>query len=499
MKLKNKTFVYSLMVATIVGGLLISYLVFLLPSLYQDYQEKKIYNHVVDEFNYYQEHKQLSSRVATNVFALKVEHNSYDLRLSVGGNELLISIHDKEFKGIIDLFRNNKLNEDNIDNVFNLLKDKIKVFDSKNQIKVLRSSKIVYKEQKTKVKQLDKNSTLFQGSVLDTYSNVEYTSSFIYSKNDKEVVLFSSANVSPQTTDILPVILGSLTTLIPLIVLLAFVLSSIFAKTFVDPIIKLSKDATSRNSNDVFIPIEDSSKDEIGDLTRSLNQLYQRQKDYLNRIQEDNKKQEVFMRASAHQLKTPLASSLLLVDSLLQGVYEDKEKGLVELRKQVKNMTSLVDEMNRINYLKKDIQLESIDVRQLIDNLLSNQKLNLDEKNLNVEVQGNKTIKTSLNILTIVIENLINNAISYTSKDGNLLIEISDNKICFSNYPTYLDQEIKADIFEPFVSSNKQKGRGLGLYIVKYLLRLINMDICLIDNENKVTFIIEMENKNDRN
>lgn len=56
----------------------------------------------------------------------------------------------------------------------------------------------------------------------------------------------------------------------------------------------------------------------IANLKESLNLLYQKQQQAMDDLKLEAEKKEVFMRAFSHQLKTPLASSGLLVDGMIE-------------------------------------------------------------------------------------------------------------------------------------------------------------------------------------
>ncbi len=64
-------------------------------------------------------------------------------------------------------------------------------------------------------------------------------------------------------------------------------------------------------------PLEAVGNDEISDLTAALNLLYEKQAQAVQNLEEENKRKEVYMRATSHQLKTPIAASMLLVDGMI--------------------------------------------------------------------------------------------------------------------------------------------------------------------------------------
>ena len=131
-----------------------------------------------------------------------------------------------------------------------------------------------------------------------------------------------------------------------------------------------------------FDPDEDAfltdSKDEIGILGRNLHELYGKLREnyeeleHKNRLlEEENERQEVFLRASSHQLKTPIAAALLLVEGMMNevGKYKDTKTYLPEVKKQLLSMRKIVEDILYLNYRAENIQQEKVAVEALAQEL----------------------------------------------------------------------------------------------------------------------------------
>jgi signal transduction histidine kinase len=149
--------------------------------------------------------------------------------------------------------------------------------------------------------------------------------------------------MSPRIEEIRPVIFQSLPMIIAVALLLVLVSSQIFSSLIIQPVIKLANHAEyMKNAENLKLePIPVTGQDEISSLGESLNGLYQKiQESYQeledkNRLLADeNKRQEVFLRASSHQLKTPLAAALLLVQGMMNevGKYKDVKSYLPQVK-----------------------------------------------------------------------------------------------------------------------------------------------------------------------
>jgi signal transduction histidine kinase len=109
----------------------------------------------------------------------------------------------------------------------------------------------------------------------------------------------------------------------------------------------------------------------------------------------------------------------------------------------------------------------------------------------NVPRDSSLCIKTSRGLLLQVFDNLISNSIYWLKKSRiveariNIYID-SGGVIIFEDNGSGIDPDLSEKVFEPFVTTkpDEDKGRGLGLFIVKELLDLEDCNICLLDEKN---------------
>ena len=100
------------------------------------------------------------------------------------------------------------------------------------------------------------------------------------------------------------------------------------------------------------------------------------------------------------------------------------------------------------------------------------------------EMQGNPVM------VSILLRNLIDNAIRYTPKGGRVMVAIRvENKIILDVIDSGpgIPIELRERIFDRFYRKlgNKEPGTGLGLSIVKQILRLHEANIKILVPENK--------------
>ena len=75
----------------------------------------------------------------------------------------------------------------------------------------------------------------------------------------------------------------------------------------------------------------------------------------------------------------------------------------------------------------------------------------------------------------------------YSPPGAKIEIAIKEEGLFVTNYGVRIEEELLPDLYRPFVSSDtKQKGKGLGLYIVAYYGRLLGMETTIENLDNGV-------------
>lgn len=194
----------------------------------------------------------------------------------------------------------------------------------------------------------------------------------------------------------------------------------------------------------------------------------------------------------AHNLKTPLMSTSLLMNDIHRLVQEydtaidDKEITSSDHHEIAADMTKSVSSIkdvliymeNIVNSLKEQIvvinsgQEEKFTIDELFRNIvnLSAQELQQNNCNLNIENDSTSTIVGNMNALIQVIENLISNSIhSYNSQKGTIELKAIENSshitISVTDHGKGISEEIKQKLFKRMITDKGNIGTGLGLYL----------------------------------
>lgn len=197
-----------------------------------------------------------------------------------------------------------------------------------------------------------------------------------------------------------------------------------------------------------------------------------------------------FVANVTHELKTPLTSIKGFVETLKEGALEDpdkRERFLEIIDIETERLERLIDdilllsEIESINpYLQTD---ESVNVQEVIeDEILSMFVSKAAKKNISIETQfadNLPRLNISRDRFKQMLINLVDNAIKFTDKYGNVKILICANDhamvIKVKDNGIGIPKEHQERIFERFYRGNKgrhngKEGTGLGLAIVKHIV-----------------------------
>ena len=363
----------------------------------------------------------------------------------------------------------------------------------------------IYQGEYANMHMISGDTIVYEAGVSD--GNYSYTTYIAMGRTQDAFVITVLPTMTPQMEEITPIVMGSLPMIAAVIFLVVLVSSIFFSGKIVNPIISLANHAENAGIAERFDPGEfafsSDSKDEIGILGRNLHELYGKLHDNYEELErknclleEENERQEVFLRASSHQLKTPIAAALLLVEGMMNevGKYKDTKIYLPEVKKQLLSMRKIVEDILYLNYHAENIQQEEVAVATLVRELAGDYAVQAEDKGLQIVIEGNGVVFADREMLKKIIDNLLSNAVWYTPKGQQINAEISSTELCITNYGVTIDDKLLPNVLKPFVSSDgRGKGKGLGLYVAAYYSRLMGYGLKVDNIENGVQVKLSFE------
>jgi len=202
-----------------------------------------------------------------------------------------------------------------------------------------------------------------------------------------------------------------------------------------------------------------------------------------NREVEEARRQLV--AAASHDLRTPLASLRLLVESIDDGVAtgETRERYLREIRTHVGVLSDLIDDLFELSRIEAgDISwtMRQVELGELIDEAVAAMRAPAAERGVRVAAElpaGGLVAEANAEKVQRVLFNLIQNAIRHTPADGSVTVRARAQgrsvEVEVDDQGEGIPSADAAHVFEAFYrgdASRGEEGAGLGLAISKAIV-----------------------------
>lgn len=246
---------------------------------------------------------------------------------------------------------------------------------------------------------------------------------------------------------------------------IALIIMWLLIKKFAGPVVTLQRQVKKIDINAEKFPIIDRD-DEIGQLSLAYSQMWQRLRGFVKREQE-------FTRFASHELRSPvmiMRGNLELLESQLKNT-ELNNRIYKRLDTATRRMSMLIETFLWLGRESKEHQhsltrMDQTDLTRLYNELClgyTDQQLS----RLDCEISDVRW-NVSLNTLSIMLDNLIRNALQHTNSD--VLLRFNDSGFTIEN---------------EYVEDKKTQGEGIGLIIVERICSAENWQ-CIKSKDNDV-------------
>lgn len=314
--------------------------------------------------------------------------------------------------------------------------------------------------------------------------------------NNKIGYLFTYIDIQMQRKIFLNDMIGIYCLSCSLVLAVAFIIIYILSKKIANPLKLMSDAAYKFGKGDFHQIINVQSDDEIGKLATSLNEM-------AKSLSSGESTRRSFIANISHELKTPMTSISGFVDGILDGtIPQEKQRYYLEIvSEEVKRLSRLVKSMlnlSRFESGEMDIKTKKVDIVDIVCQTLFSFEKQIENKGLKILglTQNNFYVDVDSDLIHQVIYNLTENAVKFTNDDGYISFDFnSDGEktiISIKNSGEGLTKEEKDKIFDKFYKTDRSRGMdknglGLGLYIVKSILRLHDSAISVDSKESEYT------------
>jgi len=266
-----------------------------------------------------------------------------------------------------------------------------------------------------------------------------------------------------------------------------------------DPIREVSRVArrVERTSDFSQRLIERPTKDEIGELTATFNDLIQR-------IEQTLAAHSRFLAEASHELRRPLTilrtNLYILRDpELPEG---DRAACLERMSREASAMTSLVGDLLLLNRDRaQSLERAPVDFSRLCSEEASRMQFAEPTASLQVNIAPSLMVQGDAQRLQQVIRNLLENALNYSPDGGGVIVSLNKQngraRLSVRDSGIGISAEELPRIFDRFyrgaeASRVHREGVGLGLSIVKYVVEGLGGDISVESRPGGTTFTVEL-------
>ncbi len=216
-------------------------------------------------------------------------------------------------------------------------------------------------------------------------------------------------------------------------------------------------------------------------VVQSLNAL-------LNTLRNSIELERRFTAMASHEMRTPISVLKVNLQNALRATDEDeRQQYLLDLEKGIDRASRLMEQLLTLNKLEESTlhyEARSLDVLPIVREQIAGLYVLADSKQLKVALVHNQSkiiVETVPQLLTLVLRNLIENAIKYARSEVEVAVNVNEaGQVVLSveDDGKGIPAEERIAVLKPFVRlvGTNAAGSGLGLAIVQRSVDLLKID-----------------------
>ena len=242
------------------------------------------------------------------------------------------------------------------------------------------------------------------------------------------------------------------------------------------PLRQLSTSIGALDEGKLSVRLEEDGIREVAELSHSLNQM-------IGRLDEAFERQKRFTADAAHELKTPLASIQVNLDSLRQDeeyTAEEAAEVLEVTQRNIRRLNQLAENLLQLNSTQVIEQRQRCSVHDCLCTIIEELDPRIQQKQLTVELaETYPCLDTDPTLLLRCLYNCVENAVKYTPEHSTIRIDLNKTEkqlqIVIANPSEPISDSQCTQLFQPFYRldasrSRKLGGSGLGLAITQEIV-----------------------------
>ncbi len=215
----------------------------------------------------------------------------------------------------------------------------------------------------------------------------------------------------------------------------------------------------------------------------------------------------------SHELKTPLMIMQVTIQAILDGIIEqqDEDRELHNVLEEISKSSNMIQDMLQIYRLDdahSTLEITRFDLSETVHFFINDFENAIKKYNFDVDIniQDEVYVEADLKLIKRVISNYLTNAIKYTPINGKIYLEVSEKEDAvyfeLTNYGVKIDKHEIEKIWLPFyrieqddATRLKNKGSGIGLYLVSEILKAHEADFGIQNVKNGIKAYFSINKK----
>ena len=242
------------------------------------------------------------------------------------------------------------------------------------------------------------------------------------------------------------------------------------------------------NQKNYEIDINDVSEDKLSILKHEIYKTTVMLKENTEKANQDKINLKNSLQDISHQLKTPLTSSIIMLDNIIDDLENDieiKPEFIKKVKKDISKISFLIQsilklsmfESNTITFIRKEIP-----VKKIINSSIENIENLCDLKNIKIVVKDRSKNKIYCDYRWQVeaLTNILNNAVDYSFNDSKIIVEVDKNntytQIKIKDFGKGMSEDETLNIFKRFYKgkNSSSDSNGIGLSLAKAIIEKDN-------------------------
>lgn len=265
------------------------------------------------------------------------------------------------------------------------------------------------------------------------------------------------------------------------VTVLALVAALWLSRSIIQPLYKLRESALRLSTGDFSSRVRYDRKDEIGEVAQAFNEM-------AGQVESMLEEQRAFASNTSHELRTPLTTIRLRTEALRYDAALDSDiskQYIAEIDDEIIRLGNLVQDLtllSRFDAGRAELGQDQVDMLRFAASMQHQMEALAKDKQIRITLKlpdAPLPVSASLNHLSVVFRNLLDNAIKYTPAGGEITWELkpAPDGVSHTIHDTGrgVDAAHLPYLFERFYRVDRARSRdipgtGLGLALVKSIV-----------------------------